>query len=68
MSETEVQPAKAAVKAPRGKAARTGTGTRLVIVESPARAKKIAVSTARVTVQVPRAMDWRQGWGSRADR
>ena len=42
MSETEVQPAKAAVKAPRGKAARTGTGTRLVIVESPAKAKKIA--------------------------
>ncbi|MCY7364641.1 MAG: type I DNA topoisomerase [Frankiaceae bacterium] len=32
----------AAPKAPRGKAARTGTGTRLVIVESPAKAKKIA--------------------------
>ena len=30
------------MKAPRGKAARTGTGTRLVIVESPAKAKKIA--------------------------
>jgi len=42
VSETEVQPAQAAVKAPRGKAARTGTGTRLVIVESPAKAKKIA--------------------------
>jgi DNA topoisomerase-1 len=42
VSETETQPALAAPKAPRGKAARTGTGTRLVIVESPAKAKKIA--------------------------
>ena len=46
MSETDLQPVVAAptsgVKAPRGKAARTGTGTRLVIVESPAKAKKIA--------------------------
>jgi len=40
--DTELQPAQAAVKAPGGKAARTGTGTRLVIVESPAKAKKIA--------------------------
>ena len=46
MSETDLQPVAApptsGVKAPRGKAARTGTGTRLVIVESPAKAKKIA--------------------------
>ncbi|MBW3648870.1 MAG: type I DNA topoisomerase, partial [Actinobacteria bacterium] len=42
MPDTELQPAQAAVQAPRGKAARTGTGTRLVIVESPAKAKKIA--------------------------
>ena len=42
MSETETQPAVGAPKAPRGKAARRGTGTRLVIVESPAKAKKIA--------------------------
>jgi len=42
VSETDLQPVLAAPKAPRGKAARTGTGTRLVIVESPAKAKKIA--------------------------
>ena len=42
MSETDLQPLVAAPKAPRGKATRTGTGTRLVIVESPAKAKKIA--------------------------
>ncbi len=40
MSETDLQPA--AARKPRGGAARTGTGTRLVIVESPAKAKKIA--------------------------
>ena len=42
MSETDLQPVAASPKAPRGKATRTGTGTRLVIVESPAKAKKIA--------------------------
>jgi DNA topoisomerase-1 len=40
--ETEVQAAESAVQAPRSRAARTGTGNRLVIVESPAKAKKIA--------------------------
>ena len=42
MPDTELQPAKAAPKAPRASRARTGTGTRLGIVESPAKAKKIA--------------------------
>ncbi len=40
MPDTELQPAPA--KAARGKGARTATGNRLVIVESPAKAKKIA--------------------------
>ena len=42
MSETDLQPVAAAPKAPRGKGTKTGTGIRLVIVESPAKAKKIA--------------------------
>ncbi len=42
MPDTDLQPVAAAPRAPRSKAARTGTGTRLVIVESPAKAKKIA--------------------------
>ncbi len=42
MPDTDTSPTESAVKAPTGKAARTGTGTRLVIVESPAKAKKIA--------------------------
>ena len=42
MSEIDLQSVVASPKTPRGKAARTGTGTRLVIVESPAKAKKIA--------------------------
>ncbi|MCW2678748.1 MAG: topA [Frankiales bacterium] len=41
MPDTDTSPTESAVKAPTGKKARTGTGTRLVIVESPAKAKKI---------------------------
>ena len=42
MPDTEVPTAEAGVSSPKGGRARTRTGTRLVIVESPAKAKKIA--------------------------